>query len=45
MPKGSKLKADLDKAIKEVIDNGTYAKIYKKWFKVEPDTQILKDQQ
>ncbi|WML57585.1 basic amino acid ABC transporter substrate-binding protein [Neobacillus sp. PS2-9] len=45
MPKGSKLKADLDKAIKEVIDNGTYAKIYKKWFKVDPDTQILKDQQ
>ena len=43
--KGSKIKADLDKAVKAVIDNGTYAEIYKKWFKVEPDTQILKDQQ
>ncbi|WP_040206116.1 basic amino acid ABC transporter substrate-binding protein [Neobacillus jeddahensis] len=45
LPTGSKLKGDLDKAVKEVIDNGTYAKIYKKWFDVEPDTDILKDQQ
>lgn len=45
LPKGSKLKGDLDKAIKKVIDNGTYAKIYKKWFDVEPDTNILKEQQ
>jgi glutamine transport system substrate-binding protein len=44
-PKGSKLKADFDKAVNAVIDNGTYAKVYKKWFKVDPDTQILKDQQ
>ncbi|QIZ06730.1 basic amino acid ABC transporter substrate-binding protein [Priestia megaterium] len=44
-PKGSKIKADFDKAVKAVIDNGTYADVYKKWFKVEPDTQILKDQQ
>ena len=44
-PKGSKIKADFDKAVKAVIDNGTYAEVYKKWFKVEPDTQILKDQQ
>lgn len=44
-PKGSKIKADFDKAVKEVIDNGTYAEVYKKWFKVDPDTQILKDQQ
>jgi polar amino acid transport system substrate-binding protein len=44
-PKGSKIKADFDKAVKEVIDNGTYTEVYKKWFKVEPDTQILKDQQ
>ena len=43
--KGSKIKADFDKAVKAVIDNGTYAEVYKKWFKVEPDTQILKDQQ
>ncbi|MBO0959789.1 basic amino acid ABC transporter substrate-binding protein [Neobacillus sp. MM2021_6] len=45
LPKGSKLKGDLDKAVKKVIDNGTYAKLYKKWFDVEPDVQILKDQQ
>jgi glutamine transport system substrate-binding protein len=45
LPKGSKLKGNLDKAVKTVIDNGTYAKIYKKWFGVEPDTQPLKDQQ
>jgi glutamine transport system substrate-binding protein len=41
LPKGSKLKADLDKSIKKVIDNGTYAKLYKQWFKVNPDTKIL----
>ncbi|MDR4945601.1 basic amino acid ABC transporter substrate-binding protein [Neobacillus cucumis] len=45
LPKGSKLKPELDKAVKAVIDNGTYAKIYKKWFGVEPDTQTLKEQQ
>ena len=45
LSKGSKLKGDLDKAVKKVIDNGTYAKLYKKWFDVEPDVQILKDQQ
>ncbi|MFZ7946154.1 MULTISPECIES: basic amino acid ABC transporter substrate-binding protein [Bacillaceae] len=45
LPKGSKLKGDLDKAVKKVIDNGTYAKLYKQWFDVEPDIQILKDQQ
>ncbi|MEH6905762.1 basic amino acid ABC transporter substrate-binding protein [Neobacillus drentensis] len=44
-PKGSKIKADFDKAVNAVIENGTYAEVYKKWFKVEPDTQILKDQQ
>ncbi|MBM7650758.1 basic amino acid ABC transporter substrate-binding protein [Neobacillus cucumis] len=45
LPKDSKLKPELDKAVKAVIDNGTYAKIYKKWFGVEPDTQTLKEQQ
>ncbi|XJZ27849.1 basic amino acid ABC transporter substrate-binding protein [Bacillota bacterium Lsc_1132] len=44
-PKGSKLKADFDKGIKKVIDDGTYAKIYKQWFKTEPDLKNLKDQQ
>jgi glutamine transport system substrate-binding protein len=45
LPKGSKLKADLDKGIKKVIDNGTYETLYKKWFKVTPDLKVLKDQQ
>ena len=43
--KGSKIKADFDKALNEILDNGTYAEIYKKWFKVDPNIQILKDQQ
>jgi glutamine transport system substrate-binding protein len=41
-PKGSSLKADFDKGIKKVIDNGTYSKIYKKWFGTEPDLDKLK---
>jgi glutamine transport system substrate-binding protein len=43
--KGSKIKADFDKALNEILDNGTYAEIYNKWFKVDPDIQLLKDQQ
>jgi glutamine transport system substrate-binding protein len=45
LPKGSKLKADLDKGIKKVIADGTYEKLYKKWFKVSPDLETLKAQQ
>ncbi|MDN3017469.1 basic amino acid ABC transporter substrate-binding protein [Paenibacillus sp. BSR1-1] len=41
LPKGSKLKADLDKAINTLMENGEYAKIYKKWFKVDPDLSKL----
>ncbi|MCD4838239.1 MULTISPECIES: basic amino acid ABC transporter substrate-binding protein [Neobacillus] len=44
-PKESKLKAEFDKAIKEMMENGEYAKIYKKWFKVDPDLSELKAQQ
>ncbi|MBM7568418.1 basic amino acid ABC transporter substrate-binding protein [Paenibacillus sacheonensis] len=40
-PKGSELKARLDPAIKAVIENGTYADIYKKWFDEAPDTTHL----
>ncbi|SDM59078.1 basic amino acid ABC transporter substrate-binding protein [Bacillus sp. OK048] len=43
--KGSKIRADFNKALNEILDNGTYAEIYKKWFKVDPNIQILKDQQ
>ncbi len=43
-PKGSDLKADFDKAIKTVIENGTYSEIYKEWFGDEPDLEALKKQ-
>ncbi|MTT33337.1 transporter substrate-binding domain-containing protein [Terrilactibacillus sp. BCM23-1] len=43
-PKGSKLKPTFDKAIETLYDNGTYEKIYKKWFKVKPDVANLKAQ-
>jgi glutamine transport system substrate-binding protein len=43
--KGSSLKADFDKAIVKILDNGTYAKIYKQWFKTDPDLDTLKAQQ
>ncbi|MCA1030792.1 basic amino acid ABC transporter substrate-binding protein [Bacillus timonensis] len=43
-PKGSKLKADFDKAIKTVVENGTYAKIYNDWFGSDPDLETLKQQ-
>ncbi|MDE3837824.1 basic amino acid ABC transporter substrate-binding protein [Bacillus methanolicus] len=44
-PKGSELKADFDSAINKIFENGTYAKIYKKWFGTEPDIETLKKQQ
>ncbi|MGM0752147.1 MAG: basic amino acid ABC transporter substrate-binding protein [Bacillota bacterium] len=43
-PKDSELKADFDKAVKEVIENGTYAEIYKEWFGTEPNTDALLEQ-
>lgn len=45
LPKGSKLKADLDKAVNKLLENGTYEKLYEKWFKIKPDIKILKEQQ
>lgn len=44
-PKDSEIKADFDEATKKIIDNGKYTEIYKKWFKVEPDLEALKEQQ
>ncbi|MFB5762625.1 basic amino acid ABC transporter substrate-binding protein [Paenibacillus medicaginis] len=41
-PKNSELKAKLDPAIQAIVDNGTYAEIYKKWFGEEPDLTNLK---
>lgn len=35
-PKNSKLTKKMDVALKALMDNGTYNKIYKKWFGTEP---------
>ena len=46
LPKGSPLKSELDAAIKKVVENGTYEKIYEKWFQVKPaDLEVLKAEQ
>lgn len=45
LPKGSELKAKLDPAIKKVLEDGTYAEIYKKWFDKDADTAKLLEQQ
>ena len=45
LPKGSKEKAVIDKALKEILENGTYTEIYKEWFGIEPDLETLKAQQ
>lgn len=45
LPKGSELKADMDKALNTVLENGTYTKIYKEWFGVEPNIEKLTEQQ
>lgn len=44
-PKGSALKADFDKAINSLYENGTYAKIYEEWFGAAPDIDTLKAEQ
>lgn len=44
-PKGSELKPEFDKAINALIDNGKYAEIYKKWFKVDVDINAIKGKQ
>ncbi|MGG3739101.1 basic amino acid ABC transporter substrate-binding protein [Aeribacillus pallidus] len=44
-PKGSELKEKLDAGIKTVIENGTYAEIYKEWFGSEPNVDVLLEQQ
>lgn len=36
-PKGSPLREKVNKALKKLHQNGTYATIYKKWFNTEPD--------
>lgn len=41
LPKGSELKEKLDPAIKKVLENGTYAELYKKWFNKDADVAKL----
>ncbi len=36
-PKDSELTGDVNEALQEIKDDGTYAEIYKKWFGQEPD--------
>lgn len=38
---GTALKEKMDKAMKDIIADGTYSKLYQKWFHVEPDTKTL----
>jgi glutamine transport system substrate-binding protein len=43
-PKGSELKAEIDAALKAVIESGKYAEIYEKWFGYNPDVDVLLQQ-
>jgi glutamine transport system substrate-binding protein len=40
-PKGSDLKAKVDPAIKKLMDNGSYAMLFKKWFGEDPNLANL----
>lgn len=40
-PKGSDLKAKLDPAIKTVLENGAYEKLYDKWFGEKPNISAI----
>lgn len=40
--KGNSLSSDINNALKTVIDNGTYSKIYEKWFGASPDIDKIK---
>lgn len=44
-PKKSKLVPDFNQAIKAILKDGTYTKIYEKWFKIKPDVKTLLAQQ
>ncbi len=41
-PKGSEYKADFDKALNTLFENGKYEEIYEKWFEETPDMETLK---
>ncbi|SET22361.1 polar amino acid transport system substrate-binding protein [Salinibacillus kushneri] len=40
-PKDNELTEEINQAIETVIENGTYAEIYEKWFGQTPDTSVL----
>ncbi|AUJ28883.1 MAG: transporter substrate-binding domain-containing protein [Liquorilactobacillus hordei] len=42
-PKGSKYRNIYNKALKKAIKDGSYTKIYKKWFGIKPDVSALKN--
>lgn len=44
-PKKSVYRSDYNKALKALIDNGQYTKIYSKWFKNKPALNLIKEQQ
>lgn len=44
-PKGSKLRTEMDKAIQELFDNGTFTEIYLKWFGSKPNIEYIKELQ
>jgi polar amino acid transport system substrate-binding protein len=42
-PKGSELRPEMDRAIKDILANGTYTKTYMEWFETKPDIKQLKE--
>ncbi|KAB8137626.1 basic amino acid ABC transporter substrate-binding protein [Gracilibacillus oryzae] len=40
-PKDSEVTEDINSALKTLIDNGTYAELYEKWFGEEPNIEAL----
>ena len=39
--KGQALQQKLDKALSDMVRDGTYGKIYEKWFHTKPDEKTL----
>ena len=43
--KNSKYRSTYNAALKKIIDNGEYTKIYEKWFGSKPPLDVIKSQQ
>ncbi len=39
--RGGELQQKIDKALTEMVNDGTYGKLYEKWFHVQPDEKML----